>query len=87
MKCFISAIGFLLVTSTAFADEIIMLCKHSVYIDNVTLKYKSSLFGKSVQRRMRGQWVDFCTYENQTLRVGDKSAICSLPISNRYVIL
>ena len=79
MKYLIGFIGFLLITSTAFADEIIMSCKSKGLIDNVTLKYSSSLFGKSVKRRMKGQWVEFCTYENQTLKVGDKSAICSFP--------
>ena len=88
MKYFIGFIGFLLLTSAASADEIIMSCQHTIYTDNVTLKYKSNLLGKSVKRRMKGQWVDFCTYENQTLIVGDKSAICSFPkgfTTNDYV--
>ena len=69
----------LLLTSVCWSEEIIMFCKHTIYTDNVTLKYKSGLFGKSVKRRMKGQWVEFCTYENQKLKVGDKSAICSFP--------
>ena len=68
-----------LLTSVSWSEEIIMFCKHTIYTDNVTLKYKSGLFGKSVKRRMKGQWVEFCTYENQKLKVGDKSAICSFP--------
>ena len=79
MKHLVSIIVFTFITSTAFAEEIIMSCQHTIYTDNVTLKYKSNLLGKSVKRRIKGQWVDFCTYENQTLRVGDKSAICSFP--------
>ena len=79
MKYLISAIGFLLISCSAFADEIIMYCKHTAYTDNLTLQYKSGFFGNTVKRRIKGQWVKWCKYENMTLTVGDKGAYCSFP--------
>ena len=54
-----------------------MECQHTIYIDNVVLKYKSGLLGKSIERRIKGEWVDFCNYKNQTPTINDRHGVCS----------
>ena len=68
-----------MLSSSSFAKEIIMKCDHPKYVVDLTLKYEEGIlgFGKSVKRRIKGKWVDFCTYENQTLKITDKGAVCS----------
>lgn len=56
-----------------------MACHHTLSAEHVELKYKSNFLGTSVQKKMNGQWTDFCSNKGQKLKIMDKTAICSFP--------
>ena len=62
---FLCSIVLLVISTSLFAEDIVMECETQNYDIKRVYKFENSIFGDSVLTKIRGKWIKFCSIENK----------------------